>query len=479
MIKTLLLILYFISTLFSTYYIVIVNTYGVSLVDIACLAILFYSCYRLVWLGKPFYMPTFPMLIWLLCLSIAVCFSAIVPLLSGDSEMQVQWIKTTLHFFYVVISGISFLGCNFSIKNLHDGYKLSVYVSILVSTFGIYQIFARAFDLPFAWITMSTNASMARGMDFGDWGQLSLSFGSFFRATSFFSEPSSLAGYTTSMLALLIFPYLKGYRNIVGNKVAWIVALMANSIALLLTFSLTGLLIAAIFLLTYFISEKKISIRNTVFFFLFTPALLLLADSIVEYYTDTSVLGLFGQRVGGIFSVIFGGTIKTTGGESFFGRADTIFRGFEMWLQYPITGYGLGCTYLYDRINVVTYIDSTFSSVLAETGSLGGVFFIALFVSMFRYVFITIRKDKHFESGSVYVKQLLAVVPYFFVLQVAILNTTMLFTTFGIYQTFALIAAISIAASRECNIPVKKYYILKKPIVQRIIERKNYLLKQV
>lgn len=477
--KSALLVFYFFAGIFGTYHLAMVSTYAISVIDFACLAILLYSCYHLIWQGKALSLPPFPIVQWMFGLSIAVCFSAIVPLLSGDADMQMQWIKTALHYFYVVITGIAFFCCNFSINDLYKAYRISVYLSVLVSLFGIYQIFARAFDLPFAWIVMTSKASMARGMDMGEWGQLSLNFGSFFRATSFFSEPSSLAGYTTSMLALLIFPYLKGYGNIAGNKIIWIIAVALNSIALLLAFSLTGLLIAGTFVLTYFVTERKISLRNTMFFVLFSPILLLIADSIVEFYTEVSVLDLFGQRVGGIFSVLFGGTIKTTGGESFFGRADTIMRGFEMWTYYPFTGYGLGCTYLYDKVNVVTYIDSTFSSVLAETGTLGGIFFIGLFISMFRYVFITVSKDKRYENASLQAKQLLAAIPYMYVLQVAILSTAMLFTSFGMYQTFGLITAIGIAVCKECKIPLKEYHILKKSLKQRTVERKNYILKQV
>lgn len=466
--KSIFPILFFITSIFGTYYVLIINTYGISFVDFASLATLFYALYRLLWLGKPFYFPPFPMLQWLGGLSLAVCLSSIVPILSANSEMQVQWIKTTLHYFYVVILGVAFLGCGFTMKDLHRAYKVSVYVSIVVASFGIYQIFARAFDLPFAWITMTSNANMARGMDLGEWGQLSLNYGSFFRATSFFSEPSALAGYTTTMLALLLFPFLKGYGTVVENRAVWIIATALNSIALLLAFSLTGLLISAVFLLTYFISERKVTLKSTIFIFLFTPILLVIADNVVEYYTDVSVIDLFVQRVGGIFSVLFGGTIHTTGGESFFGRADTILRGFEMWFHYPVTGYGMGCAYLYDRINVVTYIDSTLSSVLAETGTLGGIFFIGLFVSMFRYLFITIRKEKRFANASGETKRLLAAVPYFYILQVTILSTAMLFTTFGIYQVFGLIASVCVAACLENNIPLKEYYLVRTSMKNRI-----------
>ncbi|HRK60515.1 MAG TPA: hypothetical protein PLI74_12785 [Candidatus Kapabacteria bacterium] len=210
------------------------------MVDIISIVIALYATYSIVWKGEPFIVPPFPVLLWLSGLTLAVFLSAMIPLLSSNAEMQLQWIKTTLHYIYVLILGVAIIGSNFTINDIYKAYKIHIYFSVLVSTFGIYQLFARAFDLPFAWITMSTNTNLARGMDFKEWGQLSLNYGSFFRATSIFSEPSTFAGYTAQILSLLFTTISQTSAQFVNNKLFWWLIVIVNLVGLLLAFSLTG-----------------------------------------------------------------------------------------------------------------------------------------------------------------------------------------------------------------------------------------------
>jgi hypothetical protein len=311
---------------------------------------------------------------------------------------------------------------------------------------------------------MSTNTNLARGMDFKEWGQLSLSYGAFFRATSIFSEPSSFAGYTAQILSLLFVSLSYKFRAFIGSKILWWSIVVVNIVGLLLAFSLTGLLLSFVLLLTYLLYHRKFSLRGIVIFGLVLPFLLVVADNIILFYTETSVLELFVQRVGGIYSIFFGGTTQTTGGESFFGRLETMIRGFWIWVEYPITGFGLGCVYLFDRVNQITYIDSTFFTVLAEMGVVGMFFFIGLYAVMFRYLFFTMRSQFQSVALSPESQSLLAIIPYLFIAQVAILFTTSFFVTFWIYQTFGLIVSVIIAVYSETGIPLRKVYITAEPL---------------
>ena len=311
---------------------------------------------------------------------------------------------------------------------------------------------------------MSTNTNLARGMDFKEWGQLSLSYGAFFRATSIFSEPSSFAGYTSQILSLLFVSLSYKFRAFIGSKILWWSIVVVNIVGLLLAFSLTGLLLSVVLLLTYLLYHRKFSLRGIVIFGLVLPFLLVVADNIILFYTETSVLELFVQRVGGIYSIFFGGTTQTTGGESFFGRLETMIRGFWIWVEYPITGFGLGCVYLFDRVNQITYIDSTFFTVLAEMGVIGMFFFIGLYAVMFRYLFFTMRSQFQSVALSPESQSLLSIIPYLFIAQVAILFTTSFFVTFWIYQTFGLIVSVIIAVYSETGIPLQKVYIMAEPL---------------
>ncbi len=61
--------------------------------------------------------------------------------------MQVQWIKTTLHYIYVLVIGFAIVASNFSVNDIYKAYRVHIFLSLLVSAFGIYQLFARAFNL--------------------------------------------------------------------------------------------------------------------------------------------------------------------------------------------------------------------------------------------------------------------------------------------------------------------------------------------
>ncbi|MFN9337988.1 MAG: hypothetical protein ACK6BZ_00695, partial [Candidatus Kapaibacterium sp.] len=135
-----------------------------------------------------------------------------------------------------------------------------------------------------------------------------------------------------------------------------------------------------------------------------------------------------------------------------------------IWVEYPITGFGLGCVYLFDRVNQITYIDSTFFTVLAEMGVVGMFFFIGLYAVMFRYLFFTMRSQFQSVALSPESQSLLAIIPYLFIAQVAILFTTSFFVTFWIYQTFGLIVSVIIAVYSETGIPLRKVYITAEPL---------------
>jgi len=462
--KFIMLTLLLLSNLTATYFLFSVSTYGISMVDIISIVIVLYALYATVWKGEPIALPPFPIISWFLGMTLAVVLSSAIPILSSNGEMQVQWIKTTLHYIYVLVIGFAIVASNFSVNDIYKAYRVHIFLSLLVSAFGIYQLFARAFNLPFAWITMSTNTNLARGMDFKEWGQLSLSYGAFFRATSIFSEPSSFAGYTSQILSLLFVSLSYKFRAFIGSKILWWSIVVVNIVGLLLAFSLTGLLLSVVLLLTYLLYHRKFSLRGIVIFGLVLPFLLVVADNIILFYTETSVLELFVQRVGGIYSIFFGGTTQTTGGESFFGRLETMIRGFWIWVEYPITGFGLGCVYLFDRVNQITYIDSTFFTVLAEMGVIGMFFFIGLYAVMFRYLFFTMRSQFQSVALSPESQSLLSIIPYLFIAQVAILFTTSFFVTFWIYQTFGLIVSVIIAVYSETGIPLQKVYIMAEPL---------------
>ena len=79
----------------------------------------------------------------------------------------------------------------------------------------------------------------------------------------------------------------------------------------------------------------------------------------------------------------------------------SILGGLQMFGEYPFFGAGLGAfvkTWS-DSHSYPLVIHSTPVWILAEFGLLGGVFFGAVFVSLFRHFYTRYRECKRFESG--------------------------------------------------------------------------------
>ncbi|HRK60088.1 MAG TPA: hypothetical protein PLI74_10640, partial [Candidatus Kapabacteria bacterium] len=64
-------------------------------------------------------------------------------------------------------------------------------------------------------------------------------------------------------------------------------------------------------------------------------------------------------------------------------------------------------------------------------------------------------------------QSLIAIIPYLYIAQVAILFTTSFFVSFWIYQTFGIIISIIIAVYSESGLPLQKIYVMDEPLQTR------------
>lgn len=387
-----------------------IDTYSVTAFDVGLVIFYIYTAKKVLWDGQALEYPRSPSVYFLCGMVLIALLSGVAPILEGNLNREMQYLKTTLHFLYLVFFAIICAGLKINLSDSKRAIQMLMVCAVAIHIFGIYQLVARATDLPLAWLNISdiTLSSSSRGVEQGGGGwtdengvtkQLSLNYGSFYRATSIFSEPSALAGFCNFILICLFVPVIRNEKPFFNSRKFNTFLTILTIVSLFLTFSLTGLVLFIGIVGFAFLTERSKSILKIIKIMCFITVLLFITDLIVESTTQISVAALFTQRVGGIISSYTGGRIETTGGESFFTRVSTLSKAVEIWMAYPITGIGMGCYFYFMRTSDFGFSDSGFFSVLAETGIIGAIVFVGLFAGLFRefyrFLFTSLYKRLH------------------------------------------------------------------------------------
>ncbi|MBE2189634.1 MAG: hypothetical protein IAE98_09215, partial [Candidatus Kapabacteria bacterium] len=193
-----LIILYSITYFFDIFQLFAIGSTGITINDFLTFFIVVAFLVRAVWYGEEFKIPKNPILIFFLLFCFSTFISGVGPLLRGNPVEITQFFKTTAHFHQTILFAYVLFFIRIDSAIIWKFVRIWLVLSLSINIFGAYQIVARFFDLPFAWLDVSNMSMFARGLlgsDEDSYVQLSLQFGNFFRATSIFSEPSALAGF--------------------------------------------------------------------------------------------------------------------------------------------------------------------------------------------------------------------------------------------------------------------------------------------
>lgn len=358
---------------------------------------------------------------FLILICIAVLLSCFYPIYWGNSVVLQQFIKSSFHFYFIILFTIICYIYPIDNKTWSKFIKIWLILSIFVNLFGIYQIIARAFGLPFAWLEYNNVSLMARNtLQVDSFQQLSLQFQNFFRATSFFSEPSALAVFNSYTLTFIIIPYVQNKKNFLNNKTLTSLVFILALIGLFLTFSLTGLMCITSILILMLIIENKKFLKKFILISFISFVVVIITDILVKDYSNISILELFSERIEGI---VKGGTKvnKQITGESFTTRIESAQEGIKLWEKSPITGIGLG-THQYHPESKYTFGGYTILVALTETGIIGFIGFIGMFFFLFYDSYklkLNISIDKNSDDDNrlqgiiIYIVLLLFVVNFF------------------------------------------------------------------
>ncbi|MCX7879155.1 MAG: O-antigen ligase family protein [Ignavibacteria bacterium] len=334
-------------------------------------------------------------------------FTILGPLIFGSSSEIIQNIKTTFHYYYIVAFILLLFSEYLEPKSFLWVVKWFIVLMLIFNLFGIYQLFARAFGLPFAWVEYSNRGIFSRLDIIGGVSQASLAFGAFVRATSIFTEPTVLASYNVYLLIFLMIPWIQFREGFVKNNKLLLLLIIINLVTLFLTFSLTGIFGAFVVLLVIFLIEYFQSYKFLFRIILIAIVPILITNFFVAQVFDFDLLKMFTVRIENILTL----GENEMGGESFSGRFKNALSSIHIWTTAPVLGVGLGLIG-YQKEFVDLFSDTTSLSILAEAGIFNFLLFNAMMFSLFFASLKLYRRVRDDISLSLQERKLIGIAPY-------------------------------------------------------------------
>jgi len=406
-----LIVLLHFSSLFGIFQLFSFMGYGVTFVDFF-LSILYLIIFKQFFFdNRKFLIMDRTVLLPIILLLFAVVFSGIGLLFWAGRESYIQFLKTISHFTFVALYGIVAISIEINYKTVFKILKIFLYSSIIINLYAIYQLIARIYFLPLAYLDITNISFQTRDFDreVGEYTQVVLNFENFYRATSIFSEPSALAWFNIYCLVIILIPLLT--RNKLFIQKRWLLysTLSLAVIGLFLTFSLTGMLLLFFLIFSIIVFERIKMLKMLIVTF---AVILIVAttDLIQMNFTNVSIAELFYSRISGLVSDTNRGN-KMTVGESAPDRIQSIQNAINLFLDFPVTGIGSGNTYYYPK-STKRFTQSSFFHLLAETGIIGASAFLFLafyfiriifYLNKYRYKFIeTMPELATLQSFAIY-----------------------------------------------------------------------------
>lgn len=390
-----------------------IGSFGVSTSDLFILVLNLIVLFKFFVSNEPLKIPKTSIHIYLFILFFFALLSGLTPLVNADGENLIQFLKTFSHFFYLYLFLFLFLSYEIDEKIIFTAIKIYLFLSIFINLYGIYQLIARAFDLPYGWVELSNVSLLSRveGENMGDYKQLALKFKDFYRATSIFPEPSVFVQFNLLSLIFLSIPYISKAKLIFKSRLLLNIIFLLVLINLFITFSLTAVLgLVFIIFLSFFLETKEL-FKKYLIIFSISFFVLLVADFYVNEVLGVSLLNMIFDRVIGVILYVIDPDFLVEG-ESFLWRLEVVIESFYVWLKSPVFGVGLGL--FAKNSDIATFSDNSFLSILSEAGPIAALAFLGLFVSIF-YHSIRIRKSDKYNLTETQ-KTLLVILPYLMII---------------------------------------------------------------
>jgi hypothetical protein len=258
-------------------------------------------------------------------------------------------------------------------KGLRSCLRLWVLVAFVLSLYAIYQVFARYFNWPFAFVEL-TNPSVATGG-----GEARVIYG-YTQVASVFREPSYLGAYLLGPIVLCGVFQLKDSGPLLLSKsriLNWGI-LLVLFLALLLTSSQATYLsllatVGCMYLVGGIHKSKITRLLLALMIFLILGGLVLTAFG-MDFF------GALGLRFKYLILNVLNPT-ETAQISSYRIRSECMLGALDVWVRHPVLGVGLN--------NMAYYTDTCeyslgWSQLLADQGVLGVIALISIFFVLFR-----------------------------------------------------------------------------------------------
>jgi len=288
--------------------------------------------------------------------------------------------------------------------------------AVVVSLWGIYQVMAASFDLPYTY-ALNNNMSFRPPTTQVLYGIP--------RANSVLPEPSFFANYLLSVVPLC-WVLTFNRRNYPATKYALVLCLA--SAALLASTSRAGILVCAAVIFFFVISSRYHVFQGKNIAYAGLLLLVLLVGLLFVFGSWSSFVEFVERNYVSIFSL---SDVSATG------RLAALQIGWEIFLEYPVVGVGLGNFSVY----VPTYYGyyqtyNLLTNLMAETGFVGLVGFSAVIIALY-YQYR--RLQKKFKRGSMLFNSLTGV---YLSLVGVILNLLVALPSLGLMHMWFLMALL-------------------------------------
>lgn len=306
---------------------------------------------------------------------------------SSSSDCIIDFLTTYIQILLAALSFFAITSIDVQWQQVFRLFRAWILIALLIAIYGIYQLPALIFDLPFAKPPI-TNLSRSVG---GISAEAYLSAYGLARSTSIFPEPSALGSFLLGpilLMSITLFRQIGGsvfFRSKVVNYVIFFIFILAFFFA----FSLGAFVALLATVILFFLKYKY---RGHLLRWGFKH---LLALFMLLLLVNCSIIKLHGVNYGEIvFARLKGLTHQiassigisiersTEGpGTSYFRRLDIILAGLSVWAKYPLFGVGLNN---FGNVAGDFMWTATPIQILADQGILGFSAYLFFFWAVFK-----------------------------------------------------------------------------------------------
>lgn len=456
-----------------------IGDFGVPPIEVGFLFVFGYAFYHAVWLGLPLRVPRRLELIILGALLLVFTASSIVPLVSGDSPQVSQAIKTLLHFTYLCVTAIVTISLPITAKQWVQAFRIHFVISFVVVVYAMYQLPARTYEWPLGWLDVTNQSFRKLDKEASEIGQLALRFADFYRATSLFSEPSALAGYSAMSLMMLLVPFFRRSFPIIKSKIFLALSIVCTTMALFLAFSMLGFVLVCVLMVLCVVLYPRSAPKRMMIFLASSVLLLFTADFVIERNFNISVLTLFSTRVSNLVSGRATSDASDIVGESVTQRTSDYSVSGKVFESSPIIGVGAGNFGKSEvaKRNLTSYPSTVYGSVLGEMGILGIGALVFFLLLLFGRALVTERAwtSKHCGEDSD-LDRLIPLAPFRMVFIIITgFSGSFLISAIFWFDVVMVMSTVSLARRAMGTEHLQEIFLVKRAWRQRFVDNKQVL----